>query len=650
MKKKLLAILMAVLMVVMMLPAMAFAAEENYATLTIIHGVDPWSGPVEVVNVKYSFEEGATLFDLFNAAKTAGDIDGFVFGTNGYISSVTPKGGSEISMMEDYSYYWANYKNGDYAWNATDCTSGDVIKAGDCFQFSYEGYPTNAAPEDWKTVQQSLETAAKEAGDTTKSEAGTVTLSIVKGISFGTPNVITSKKYGFYEGATLGDLLKAAKEEGEIDGYNFTYGYLDSITPAKGAEAANKADYSTYWAVYKNGGYCQGLTDGTKEDLLTDGGSFEYAWEDYPAMVGLSKTDWNTLSGKAADGKEIAKGEKPKASEEKTDAAKLNQDTEKAFKTLYESLLEKGKNDSGFMALAAAAAGKSDYPDKVAIIANAKAAALNPKWSNIQTSIILLSAIGEDATDVDGSNLIDILAKTTGAIPSWVEGPSYTLYAYASNPAAFISGSSLNAPSKLIAGLKNAQNLDGGFGFGGSSSPDSTGAVLAALSGYVNNDDAKAMIPMAVAALKAMQNEDGGFGYGAGQETNIDSTAQAIIGLCAAGIDPAGSDFTKNGKNPITALLSFANKDNTDFETIKGMDMDYAREDGIRALAAYSGFRNTGKAYNIYTMAKAGLAKYTAPEVPKTSDNNNCLLYVVFAVMALAAMGSAVVVKKKSEE
>lgn len=650
MRKKILAFLMAMLLVVMIMPTAAFASEENYATLTVIHGVD-FSEPVTVVNVKYAFKEGATLLDLFKAAKEAGDIDDFSF-SGSYIESITPAGGSAIANKADYSYYWANYKNGDYAQGYTDCTADDVLKSGDCFQFSYEGYPINAAPDSWASVQEDLDTASVKAGDPTNPVGGTAILSIVKGIYFGSPYVVSSMKYDFYEGATLGDLLQAACDEEEIDGYRFSYGYLDSITPYAEDAVENKADYSSYWSVYKNGGYCQGYTDGTETDLLTDGVSFEYAWEDYPAMVGLSQEKWNELSAEAKEGTETAESEKSEANKDETEVKALSQDTEKVFKSLYESLIENGKDDNGFMALAAVAAGKSDYPDKDQIMEDALAAAEDPSYSAIQTAIIMLSAIGENPEDVDGINLINILAATADAVPPWVEGPAYTLYAYASDPDAVISGLLPNAPSKLIEKLKNAQNEDGGFGYNGTSSADSTGAVLAALAGYMNNDDAEEMIPKAVDALISLQNEDGGFGYGPGAETNIDSTAQAIIGLCAVGIDPTGSEFTKGGKNPITALLSFANGDGTDLKDLPGVNMDYARSDAARALAAYSGLRNTGKAFNVYTMANTGAAKYTAPannDVPKTSDSSKMMLYMAITFLSLTALGTVIVAKKKAE-
>ena len=138
-----------------------------------------------------------------------------------------------------------------------------------------------------------------------------------------------------------------------------------------------------------------------------------------------------------------------------------------------------------------------------------------------------------------------------------------------------------------------------------------------------------------------MQNSDGGFGYAQGAATNADSTAQAIIGLCAVGIDPTGEEFTTaDGKNPIIALLSFANENGDDVADLPGTDMSVVRSDVLRALAAYSGLRNNKKAFNVYTMAATHQAKYIAPEnknVPQTGDSQNMMFWLV--VIGLLAGG-----------
>lgn len=326
-----------------------------------------------------------------------------------------------------------------------------------------------------------------------------------------------------------------------------------------------------------------------------------------------------------------------------TSGKELSVDNEKLFKSLYEGLLQYAEGDDGWFAIAAIAADKADSADKEAILANALASYESPFYAEIQKSILLLAALGENPSDLEGAgkDLIDLMSKDDGVVPSWAEGPAYTLYAYGAMPDYSVSNLAPNAPGKLIERLKNEQCEDGGFGFMGASSPDTTGAVLAGLSCFTNNEDAAAMIPKAVNSLRSMQNADGGFGYALGAATNADSTSQAIIGLCAVGIDPTGAEFTTNdGKNPITALLSFANEKGDDVAELKGTDMSVVRSDVLRALAAYSGLRNMHKAFNVYTMASSHKANYIEPEItnPKTGDFQNILLWSM-VILSVAVCG-----------
>ena len=104
-----------------------------------------------VLNKVYGFHDGATLGDLFAAAKAAGDISDYAFKDSGYgsyIDSVTLSDGTVVAAKSDFSEYWANYKNGGYA-SGSACTESDALASGDAFQFGYEGYPSGATPYDW---------------------------------------------------------------------------------------------------------------------------------------------------------------------------------------------------------------------------------------------------------------------------------------------------------------------------------------------------------------------------------------------------------------------------------------------------------------------------------------------------------------------
>jgi len=92
-------------------------------------------------------------------------------------------------------------------------------------------------------------------------------------------------------------------------------------------------------------------------------------------------------------------------------------------------------------------------------------------------------------------------------------------------------------PARTVAWLADQQDRDGGFNFdtrGGHSDVDDTGAVLSALA----PTSLASVMRRAVTFIHAQQNRDGGFGDQAGAPSNAQSTAFAICGLIAAGVDP----------------------------------------------------------------------------------------------------------------
>jgi prenyltransferase beta subunit len=84
------------------------------------------------------------------------------------------------------------------------------------------------------------------------------------------------------------------------------------------------------------------------------------------------------------------------------------------------------------------------------------------------------------------------------------------------------------------------QDSDGGFNFataGTSSDVDDTGAALQALAGADGSAAARARA-RAVAFIRAQQGSDGGFPSTPGADSNAQSTAWAVQGLLASGVDP----------------------------------------------------------------------------------------------------------------
>ncbi|MFD1772750.1 DUF4430 domain-containing protein [Paenibacillus rhizophilus] len=193
-------------------------------------------------------------------------------------------------------------------------------------------------------------------------------------------------------------------------------------------------------------------------------------------------------------------------------------------------------------------------------------------------------AIGEDPTHIEGYNLIESIYNSGGITGQSLNNAVYGLIA--------LDSGSYTVPSdakwtrdKLVQHILSRQNGDGGFALnsGGSSEPDLTAMTLAALSPYKSDPAVATAGQKAVQWLSAQQNTTHG-GYGESSE----SVSQAIIGLTAYGVDPAGSDFTKSGSNLISRLMSFRTADGGFAHLLSGGNDAFATEQALQALAAYS--------------------------------------------------------------
>ena len=158
--QRLLAALMAVVLVFGLAPHAAWADEAKSGntvdvSLTLVQGMN-YNGPIAKLNKHYELHKGATLKDLFEAAKSAGDIKDYAFKDSGYgsyIDSVTLSDGAVLGNKSDWSSSWSNFKNGEYA-SGSACQEGDKVKSNDAFQFAYCDAVANYAPttDQWSAL------------------------------------------------------------------------------------------------------------------------------------------------------------------------------------------------------------------------------------------------------------------------------------------------------------------------------------------------------------------------------------------------------------------------------------------------------------------------------------------------------------------
>ena len=621
--QRLLAIVMALVLAMGLMPHAAWADDAKSdghtidASLILVHGID-YNGPKVLVNKHYTLVKGATVADLFQAAKDAGDIKDYKFGYS-YIDSVTLNDGTVLSNKADRSSSWSNYKNGVYDENGSVCKKGDAVSAGDALEFAYADAVAygNPTADQWNALAKTAEDS--KGLDSSKPAA---TLTLVRGIGYSGPVVLLNKKYNVAEGATVADLFQAAKDAGDIKDYKFGYSYIDSVTLNDGTVLSNKADRSSSWSNYKNGVYDENGSVCKKGDAVSAGDALEFAYADAVAYGNPTTEQWNKLAGKATVVKPAT------AAASKYDAATA----QSLIANLSARYARGGKdasisNDTVRAAIALNALGLGASIDADAIVSNME----NYKsWDGKSTVIpagtlgkyiMALTAAGIDCTSVklsDGKahNLVSEMEQKVDASALDVYSAVWILavYHYGSYTAGADAPMTEGDLIQLIASNANAEGLIMG-------DTQTTAQAIQALQPYAaTNATAKSAIDAAVAGLRSYQNGDGGFGYSSysvsSLESNIDATADIVCALTALGYDCAKDFATANGSTPLSFLESKADADLCGYLSSSNYNEAMTSAGVLAAFVAQA--NSNGGAYNIYTLNKVSRAGDA--NVPADSD------------------------------
>jgi Prenyltransferase and squalene oxidase repeat len=167
-----------------------------------------------------------------------------------------------------------------------------------------------------------------------------------------------------------------------------------------------------------------------------------------------------------------------------------------------------------------------------------------PDVGALERTILVARAAGQQVQSFGGRDLIAELERQIRADGSVQDQVNLTAFAVLA-----LRGAAVPPSGRTISWLARQQNRDGGFSFataGGASDVDDTGAALEALNG------GHAAV-RAVAYLRRQQARDGGFPSQPGGEPNAQSTAWAVQGLLAAGVDP-GSLHRGGAPSPLQFL------------------------------------------------------------------------------------------------
>lgn len=255
--------------------------------------------------------------------------------------------------------------------------------------------------------------------------------------------------------------------------------------------------------------------------------------------------------------------------------------------------------------------GSDSYTDAYkAYIGNAVSKNFESLYLSDYSRIALAAmSVGLNPKDIGGKNLLEAIAKTDYSAEIYTGGLFYALITLVA------ANYDQDAQNSLLNIILASQRVDGGFNsyvevdpsayWTVSGEPDSTGMALQAIAAFAGNDKVDAAIKKAVDFAIANQLEDGGYGVWG---VSAESTAQIMLGLCSAGINPLDKDFTKGQNNMLTSLSSFINEDGG-ARCWDGSSNIMTSYQLLMAVNAYERFTNNEE--NIYTLSLLDNIKHT---------------------------------------
>lgn len=311
---------------------------------------------------------------------------------------------------------------------------------------------------------------------------------------------------------------------------------------------------------------------------------------------------------------------------------------------------------SEWLVIALARSGR-DVPDSyydsvVKAVQSAKGQLSDKKSTEYARTILALTAIGKDPTDVGGYDLLARLADMDDVTYQGINGAIFALLALDSGkydvPAAAEGGTQVTRDG-LVAYILAQQLSDGGWALSGSSAdPDVTAMALQALAPYRTGDETvDAAVDKGVQLLSDMQLADGG--YSSWGTLNSESCAQVLIALATLGIDPVSdSRFVKNGLTVLDALLAYAVSGGFR-HTVDGEADAIATEQALCALTAYARLLDGKTALYDMTDVLGG-------RMPDDADNDTneqpakttpVVMWIVLGAAAVAGSGALALTRRR---
>ncbi|MBS6444657.1 MAG: hypothetical protein KH373_02505 [Ruminococcus sp.] len=252
------------------------------------------------------------------------------------------------------------------------------------------------------------------------------------------------------------------------------------------------------------------------------------------------------------------------------------------------------------------------------------------KATDYERVILALSALGYDASNYEGYDLVSPLADYDFTVKQGLNGAIYGLLALDTckyEIPTCAEDKTQNSREKLLEYVLSKQLEDGGWTFGGSNyDVDMTAMTLQALAPYYStNDKVKSAVDKAVDLLANVQCKDGG--YASWGKENPCSATQVLCALSMLNIDALKDTrfITDDGDTILSYLMNFAtvDNDNVSFKFQLNSNIDGMTTEQIGySLTAYNRFLNNKKSlYDYSDVVKSTEDTTTSADVTTTTED-----------------------------
>lgn len=263
----------------------------------------------------------------------------------------------------------------------------------------------------------------------------------------------------------------------------------------------------------------------------------------------------------------------------------------------------------------------SYYQSVEQTLANSKDNMIDSYISANSRTAIAVTAMGLDATNIGGKNLLEPLANFDNLKTQYVTIPTYALIAFDCGKYDIpkTATGEQTTKEKLINTITSAFLDTGVIGGDGYVDIDSTAMALQAIAPYyTSNETVKNTVDKSLEYLSENQNKDGTFG----DYDVVCTTAQVICALSALGIDANTNDkFIKNGNTMVDAMVAYAKEDGS-IAVPNAYSTAMSTEQAAYALTAYDRFKkNMNGLYEIADDNVAADAFYKCADSKPTTAN-----------------------------